>query len=240
MYRLITNAAEITHLILRRIEAVMLAAAMLFTLSTITDMMAFTGAGLGTDSFTDFDALQSANPDIVAWIRMDGTHIDHPVVQGEDNFEYLTKDANGGYYQGGSIFLDAGNSPDMSENYLIIHGHHMSRGAMFSDIAEYTDNDFFMQNTGGELITPGGIYELKVAGAGIVDAYDGEIYHTGTDAGRPLRLIGKCPLRRDIDFADGDKLVLLSTCSGDMTNDRAVVFCRARYMGEYNARIREK
>lgn len=37
----------------------------------------------------DFAALESINSDCVAWIRIDGTEIDYPVVQGHDNSFYL-------------------------------------------------------------------------------------------------------------------------------------------------------
>lgn len=222
---------ELMRSLLRRIEIMLLALAMLFTAGAIWDMHAFTAAGLGSGHFPGFDELHKRNPDICAWIIMDGTHINHPVVQGEDNFEYLSKDPDGEFYQGGSIFLDADNARDFSDSYIIIHGHHMARGAMFSDVTDYLDGTFFTEHTSGELITPGGAYELRVAGAKVVDAYEGEFYYTGDDAGRPLHLMSDCTQRRDVEFSEEDKLVVLSTCAGDMSTKRAVVFCRARLIG---------
>ena len=37
----------------------------------------------------DFAALSEINPDIVAWIYIEGTEINYPVVQGSDNQYYL-------------------------------------------------------------------------------------------------------------------------------------------------------
>ena len=96
----ITAATKALH---RMIGAVLLLA-LVFVGSTVYDMYAFTEAGRGT-SFPGFKDLLSQNKDTVAWLKMDGTHIDHPVVQGKDNFEYINKGFDGKFYQGGSIFL---------------------------------------------------------------------------------------------------------------------------------------
>ena len=219
----ITAATKALH---RMIGAVLLLA-LVFVGSTVYDMYAFTEAGRGT-SFPGFKDLLSQNKDTVAWLKMDGTHIDHPVVQGKDNFEYINKGFDGKFYQGGSIFLDEGNAKDFTDQYIIIHGHHMARGAMFGDVAAYLDKTFFEDNTSGQLITPGAVYELTVCGAGIADAYDGAVYYTAPEVKVQLKFLDKCTLKRKVDFKNGDKLVMLSTCAGDMTTKRAVVFCRAR------------
>ena len=64
----------------------------------------------------DFVALKSINSDCVAWIRIDGTEIDYPVVQGHDNSFYL-KHLFGGEWNGaGCIFLDSRVNPDLSSS----------------------------------------------------------------------------------------------------------------------------
>lgn len=222
---------RIADSILRHVQALMILIVLIFTALAIQDMYAASDAGRIPGGFCGFDELKERNPDVVAWIRMDGTHIDYPVVRGRNNFEYLSKDIDGEYYQGGCIFLDYRNSADLTDPYLIIHGHHMAGGAMFSDVSAYIDEEFFKQNRSGELITPDGTYSLAVAAAGIKDAYDGIVYYTGPDAEPPFEEMKKCELKRETEFGSGDKLVLLSTCAGDMSDNRAVVFCRARLMG---------
>ena len=61
-----------------------------------------------SDSHTeiDFVSLQRYNPDIIAWIRIPGTNIDYPVVQGPDNNKYLRHTPDGEYNIAGSIFLE--------------------------------------------------------------------------------------------------------------------------------------
>ena len=51
----------------------------------------------------------------VAWLCIEDTYIDFPVMQGETNFDYLNKDPYGEYRISGSIFLDYRNHGDFSE-----------------------------------------------------------------------------------------------------------------------------
>src|SRR5690625_6158827 len=41
-----------------------------------------------------FDELLKENDEVVGWITMDGTQIDYPVLQSDNNTDYLTKDYN--------------------------------------------------------------------------------------------------------------------------------------------------
>ena len=66
--------------------------------------------------------------DMAGWITIDGTDIDYPVMQGKDNNAYLNTDPFGNYSLTGSIFLDSRSSPDFSDEYSVIYGHHMDYG----------------------------------------------------------------------------------------------------------------
>ena len=63
----------------------------------------------------DFSELLAINEDVCAWVTMDGTNIDHPVVQGETNLTYINTDVYGQFSLPGSIFLDSRNKRDFSE-----------------------------------------------------------------------------------------------------------------------------
>lgn len=83
------------------------------------------------------------NKDVVGWITIFDTHISYPVVQGKDNQEYLNKDVFGKFSFSGSIFLDYRNACDFTDSYSIIYGHHMEYGAMFGDVVEFKNDDYF-------------------------------------------------------------------------------------------------
>lgn len=191
------------------------------------DMYRFTREGIDTVEYHDFGELIGINPDTVAWLTMDGTHIDHPVVQGKDNFEYLDKNFYGRAYAGGTLFLAADCPPDFLNPYQIIHGHHMAGGAMFGDLGRYRKKDFFNRNSTGQLLTREQNYDLKVIGTGMADAYDSEVY-SARRSGNPAAVRGKCSRWRNVKWKPEDKLLCLSTCSGEMDDTRTVVFCRMR------------
>ena len=163
---------------------------------------------------------------MAAWLTLDGTHVDHPVVKGTDNFEYLDRDFYGKTYAGGTLFLDEQCPKDFAQEYQLIHGHHMAGGAMFGDLKKYLDKNFFHKNKRGQLLTPKGRYDLEIIAAGIFDAYDSKIYSINGKKNRPMESFRRCRRKRPVRGKFRDRLLCLSTCSGDMDDRRIVVFCR--------------
>ena len=56
------------------------------------------------DGSLSFEELLALNKDTRAWITLDGTNIDYPMVQGKDDMEYVNKDVEGNFSLSGSIF----------------------------------------------------------------------------------------------------------------------------------------
>lgn len=82
----------------------------------------------------DFAALQESNEDTVAWFYWGLFDLSYPVVQGEDNEEYIHKSFTGEYAKAGTLFLDSGNAADFSSRYSIIYGHDMKDRSMFGKL----------------------------------------------------------------------------------------------------------
>lgn len=195
--------------------------------STIYDGIKLSTQGNNLVKYHDFDELRKENSDVCAWITLEGTHIDHPVVQGKDNFEYLDKDFNGDHYTGGTLFLDYENKKDFSDDYNVIHGHHMTGGAMFGDLTKYKKEDFFNEHTTGTLLTPTYDYDLKVIAVAKVNAYDSTIYNVKGSSEAVLAYSKEVSIHsRNITLEKGEKIITLSTCSGDMNEDRIVLICK--------------
>lgn len=194
---------------------------MVFVGSGLIDEIRFLREGTGGIKYHSFAQLLEINPDTAAWLTMDGTHIDNPVVRSRDNFDYLDKGFDGKYYAGGTLFLDK-DVNSFEDRYCIIHGHHMAAGAMFGDLARYLEPGFFEENMSGILLAPDYDYDLTVFAAGVFDAYDGNIYKTG-EAVPASYIKENAANQRTAD--DPCHVLALSTCFDDMTDKRIIVFC---------------
>ena len=59
-------------------------------------------------------------PNVIGYINIKDTTISYPILKGNDNIEYLSKNYKGEYSFSGSIFLDYRNSSDFSDYNTII------------------------------------------------------------------------------------------------------------------------
>src|SRR5690554_3268386 len=50
-----------------------------------------------------FEELLAINPDVRAWVTLDNTKIDYPILQGESNLSYINTDVYGNFSLAGSI-----------------------------------------------------------------------------------------------------------------------------------------
>ena len=105
------------------------------------------------------ETLADLPEDARAWLVIDDTKIDCPLMQGKTNDEYLNKNPYGEYSLSGSIFLDSENSPDFSDQYSLLYGHNMSGGYMFGALNDFLDEDFFDSHRTGTLTLKDGKVE---------------------------------------------------------------------------------
>ena len=104
----------------------------------------------------DFAALKCQNADVIAWIRIPGTHIDEPIVQTTDNESYRSIGLDGKPDPAGTVFLDCESAPDASDFHSIFYGHHMKDGSRFSELIRLKDEDFFQKHRTAYLYFPDG------------------------------------------------------------------------------------
>lgn len=123
-----------------------------------------------------FEELLAINPDVCAWVTLDNTKVDYPVLQGETNLTYINQDVYGNFALAGSIFLDSRNDRNFSESYSLLYGHHMENSGMFGDLDLYKDEAFFEENTTGMLILPNRAYELEIFACLMTKASDDYIF----------------------------------------------------------------
>ncbi|WP_026508908.1 class B sortase [Butyrivibrio sp. MC2013] len=203
----------------------------------ITDHRAF-GTGMlefkpdGKDSLS-FKELQAINPDCKAWITIDDTNIDYPVMQGEFDYEYLNKDAFGEYVLSGSIFMSTTNDEYFTDPYTLIYGHHMDNGAMFGDIDKFLVKSFFDSHKTGTLYLADESYELEVFASVSTDAYDPLFYSQASQHTRDLpalagKMLDAAVCSENVDIAPDDRIIALSTCADAVTNGRYILLCKIK------------
>lgn len=181
----------------------------------------------------DFAALESINSDCVAWIRIDGTAIDYPVVQGNDNSFYLKHLFDGEWNGAGCIFLDSRVEPDLSDRHSVLYGHHMKNGTMFSDIAKYKDQAFYENHTTGMILTPTENYRIEFF-AGYVAGADDETawkvtFATENEYADWLNETGdRSWFKSEVIPTAEDRVITLSTCSYEFNNARFVLIGRMK------------
>lgn len=176
----------------------------------------------------DFEGLAAINPDIVGWIYSEGTPINYPIVQGTDNSYYLKHLYTGEYNGAGSIFLDSRNSSDFSDRHIVVYGHHMQNGSMFSSLTGYKKQDYYEAHPTLYLMTPEKNYEIKVF-AGYVASVKDDAWQLNFDDSEESfqawigRAIEKSTFNSNITPAGTDRIITLSTCSYEFDNARYVL-----------------
>lgn len=179
-----------------------------------------------------FEELRKINPDVVAWITLDGTKIDEPIVQGADNLEYLNKDVYGKYSLGGTVFLDSRCNKNFQDPYSIVYGHYMEKHLMFGDLELY-QKSFADKHHTGTLMIPGKKYPLKIFATMVIKSTDPYIFDPSEykiNKETFLSYIKTKSIWTQEDLIqtlenDGTKysIVALSTCSTKQVDDRTVV-----------------
>lgn len=177
----------------------------------------------------DFDALLNRNKDVIGWLYCPDTVINYPVVQGQNNDQYLRKDLDGKYLVSGTLFADYRNGAlDEDANY-IIYGHNMKNGTMFSSLAKYKQQSYYDQHPIMYYLTPDGNYKLELF-AGLVVKRDDKIYLPNQSEEEFAELIeeyrAKSTFKSDIELEYNDTIVTLSTCSYEFDNARYIVIGR--------------
>ena len=226
-----------------------------------------------------FEEFRAMNNDVIGWLTIYDTTIDYPVLRSpKSNDDYLSKNPEGDWEGSGSLFLDHNNKADFSDFNTIIFGHHMAGPAMFGEIDEFLNKDYFDKHeyanlfyseTGLELVQSNGAtglqyefvnYQGRNHGVQIfamiqADGHDPAIYRvpaTTIEAKQTtlqkiadyavmvqnlntgeIRQLGKAGAAQptktgsvDPSFfgvTENDHIVLMSTCSADITNGRFVL-----------------
>ena len=173
------------------------------------------------------EILRELSEDAVAWLTVDNTKIDYPVMQGENNTEYLNKAPGGEFSLSGSIFLDSRNDKMFSDPYSLVYGHHMEYGAMFGSLDGYADREYFdAHKTGTLTVIKGAEYKITFFASCKAQATEKVIFDPPESNNQALlEYLNKHAIIYDPrGVSAGSKLIALSTCQSAESNERMIVF----------------
>ncbi len=179
-----------------------------------------------------FDELLKENDEVVGWITMDGTQIDYPILQSDNNIDYLTKDYNDRVTRAGSIFLDFRNDITSENKNTVVYGHRMKDGSMFQHLTKFLDEDFLKENQTF-------VYDT------LYDSYEAEIfsvYNTLTDfnyiqtdfseeekyADLLDKMEDKSRFKTDVEVNPDDLIITLSTCDYELDENEGRLVVHAK------------
>ncbi len=166
----------------------------------------------------NLDALRVFNEDVIGWIRIPGTELDYPLLQGEDNDYYLRRTWKGTYSVMGCIFMDYRNDTDLGDFNTIIYGHRMRNNTMFGELKNYKLKAYRDEAPFVYLLDDEGThkYEIFAAYEARVDA---KLYTAGLteeeDKQEVLDTAQELTVwKSGIEPTTDDRLLTLVTCTG--------------------------
>lgn len=194
---------------------------------TMNDLQETFHEGGGVTEFADneedelkvrsgFDILLGENDELVGWLTINGTKIDYPILQADNNNDYLRRDFYKDYNILGSIFMDFRNDVTSLGRNTIVYGHRTKDQSMFEGLTYFEDEEFYEEH---KTFTFDTLYE----------SYEAEIfavYNTTTDFNyiqtdfsndenfeALLNEIDKRALyETDVEVEVDDHILTLSTC----------------------------
>lgn len=198
----------------------------------------------------DWDMLKDINNEIVGWIDLPGTSINHPVLKhdgdGVGYQYYIHKNYDRSYLFAGSIFIDYRSSQGVNSRNIITHGHNMDDGSMYGALmgyGKYTPNMdyyrsyptlFFNTPKGNEQWVIFAVYKTNTLSAH-GDFFNYLMGDFSSDA-QFMNYIYNVKCRSLIDVPvpinENDQIITLSTCSYEYTEFRTVVVARKVRPGE--------
>ena len=183
-----------------------------------------------------YRALYEENPDLVGWLRIDGTNINNVVMFAPDTpGKYLHMDFYGKWSYRGTLYV-AENCDVRTADNILIYGHHMKDGSMFGSLISYKDAAFRVAHPIVQFDTLYASHSYEV-----VAAIETEIPAEGSDAFRYYDCVGTdaqqfaqyCAFIEEnrcydtgITIQPGDRLLTLSTCAYHTANGRFLVVAR--------------
>lgn len=179
----------------------------------------------------DFTALQNQNSDVYAYLAIEGTAVDYPILQSADgSIDYLNTTIDKQEGLPGSVYTENVNSQDFHDANVVVYGHNMKDGSMFASLLNYRDKNYLIEHPDIIVYLPDKKITYHIyAAVTFDDRYIMDSYNFDTLSGREeylndIRTFGENGgvFQDDILPTKENQLITLSTCT-DNPDERFLV-----------------
>jgi len=170
-----------------------------------------------------FHELLAVNRQMIGWISVDGTKLNNPILQADNNDFYLNHNFRDQESRAGSVFMDYRNNIlNMNQN-TILYGHAMKNNTMFGSLKNYLKQDFADNHPIIYLDTLYEGYDIEVFAAyeTTIDFYYIETDFTNSEAYQQFidEIQKRSSIQMDVAVSPDDKILTLSTCKDSVMSD---------------------
>ena len=179
----------------------------------------------------DFKKLKEKNSETIAWIKINGTDIEYPVVKTNNNEYYLNHGFDKSENGAGWVFMDYRNIGDTTDDNMIIYGHNRRDGGMLGTLKNILTDEW--QNNEENLTIPFVSEKIKkeykvfsVYKIEKEDYYITTNFNTSEEFGSFIENIKSRSIKDfGVDVTKDDKILTISTCANN-NNYRVVLHAK--------------
>lgn len=158
----------------------------------------------------NWEELNKINNDIVAWIEIENTNINYPILK-DNNLYYMNHSYDKKYNKNGSIFTT--NEEPFEDCETLIYGHNMKNSTMFSELGKYLKKDFLDAHDIIKIYTPSGDYECKIFSVYSIGIDNENNNIKSLNFEERIEYYKKSSKHNITNVNDITKIIKLSTCS---------------------------
>lgn len=169
----------------------------------------------------DFNKLKEQNNETVAWIKVNNTSVEYPVVRATNNSFYLNHSFDKSKNSAGWIFADYKNKFDNTDKNIVIYGHNMRDDSMFGSLKNILNSDWYDndENTNITLYTENEKSIYKVFSIYKIESEDYYIkteFSNDNEFEKFIETLKKRSIKIfNIDISKEDSILTLSTCANN-------------------------
>ena len=187
------------------------------------------------DNPIDFDGLKAQNEDIYAWIKVDDTNVDYPIVQNPTDDEFYLKHSaeDKSWSASGAVYTELINNKNFRDAVTLIYGHNGYGDTMFTTLHRFSDEEFFNTHpyfyiyTQDRRLTYQVVSAFKYDDRHIMNSFNfanlEELEEFQSYVQSPTSSLKNVRTDLDKPINSSSKLVILSTCITNQKSSRYLI-----------------